>query len=137
MLSKLFLLAGGITAISALLWLRRDRHYESSDSVAAAYDAWTEDRLLERLWGEHVHLGHYGKPPGPRDFRAAKKAFVHELGIGVAWINSSWIKARWCRNRWQRTHPGRDYGLDVLGISVSQPRSARYRATPAKPCRWR
>ena len=79
MLSQLLLLAaaGGVAAL--LLWLRRDRRYESSDSVAAAYDAWTDDRLLERLWGEHVHLGHYGDPPQSCDFRAAKEAFVHEL----------------------------------------------------------
>ena len=58
MLSQLLLLAalGGGAAL-LLFWLRRDRRYESSDSVAAAYDAWTDDRLLERLWGEHVHLG--------------------------------------------------------------------------------
>mgnify|MGYP006242134547 FL=1 len=62
-----------------LFWFRRDRHYESSETVAAAYDAWTDDQLLERLWGDHVHLGHYGTPPRHRDFREAKSAFVHEL----------------------------------------------------------
>ena len=73
------LIAAGIGTVAALLWLKRDRHYESSESVAAAYDAWTNDRLLERLWGEHVHLGYYGNPPRPRDFRKAKETFVHAL----------------------------------------------------------
>ena len=47
--------------------------------MASAYDAWTKDRLLERLWGEHIHLGFY--PSGGRniDFRKAKVQFVHEL----------------------------------------------------------
>ncbi|MDP7327255.1 MAG: methyltransferase domain-containing protein, partial [Prochlorococcaceae cyanobacterium ETNP7_MAG_30] len=66
-------------AAAALIWSKRDRRYESSDSVASAYDAWTNDQLLERLWGDHVHLGHYGEPPRSRDFRAAKEDFVHEL----------------------------------------------------------
>ena len=51
-----------------LFWFRRDRHYESSETVAAAYDAWTDDQLLERLWGDHVHLGHYGTPPATEIF---------------------------------------------------------------------
>ena len=58
-------------AAGVLLWAKRNRAYHSSESVAAAYDAWTEDRLLENLWGEHVHLGHYGDPPRQRDFREA------------------------------------------------------------------
>ena len=71
MLASVVLLAGLLVA-AVLIWLRRDRRYQSSESVASAYDAWTDDRLLERLWGEHVHLGHYGDPPGRRDFRRAK-----------------------------------------------------------------
>ena len=71
----------GLGAAAALfrLWQRRDRPYQDSASVARAYDRWTEDALLENLWGEHVHLGHYGSPPGPRDFRAAKEDLVHAL----------------------------------------------------------
>ena len=37
--------------------LRKNRKYESVNSVASSYDAWTNDRLLENLWGEHIHLG--------------------------------------------------------------------------------
>jgi MPBQ/MSBQ methyltransferase len=73
-----------VLAVAALagafvLWQRRNRSFESTATVAEAYDRWTEDRLLERLWGDHVHLGHYGNPPHRADFRAAKVAFVHEL----------------------------------------------------------
>ena len=71
---------GAAAAVGAYaLWTRRNRAYLSSESVASAYDAWTEDRLLETLWGEHVHLGHYGAPPRSKDFRRAKADFVHEL----------------------------------------------------------
>ena len=71
----------GLTSAAALLrlWQRRDRAYQDAASVARAYDRWTEDALLENLWGDHVHLGHYGSPPGPRDFRAAKVDLVHAL----------------------------------------------------------
>ena len=43
-------------------WLRKSRKYESVNSVASSYDSWTNDRLLENLWGEHIHLGFYEKP---------------------------------------------------------------------------
>ena len=42
-------------------WLRKSRKYESVNSVASSYDSWTNDRLLENLWGEHIHLGFYEK----------------------------------------------------------------------------
>jgi len=38
---------------------RQNRKYESINSVASSYDSWTNDRLLENLWGEHIHLGFY------------------------------------------------------------------------------
>ena len=75
----LTLLAGALLAVGLLIWARRDRAFASTASVAEAYDRWTDDQLLERLWGDHVHLGHYGSPPRRRDFRAAKVDFVHEL----------------------------------------------------------
>ena len=50
--------------------------------MASAYDAWTQDKLLERLWGEHIHLGFYPSGGKDIDFRKAKEQFVHEL---VSW----------------------------------------------------
>ena len=58
MLSSLLLiglLAGALVAIGLLIWARRDRAFASTASVAEAYDRWTDDQLLERLWGDHVH----------------------------------------------------------------------------------
>jgi MPBQ/MSBQ methyltransferase len=112
-------------------WLRRGRAYASAASVAAAYDRWTEDQLLERLWGDHVHLGHYGNPPGPRDFRAAKTAFVHEL---VRWSGldqlprGSRVLDVGCGIGGSARILARDYGFDVLGISISPAQIARARS---------
>ena len=110
-------------AIAAfLLWSRRNRAYHSSESVASAYDAWTDDRLLENLWGEHVHLGHYGNPPRQRDFRDAKADFVHAL---VHWSGldqlppGSKLLDVGCGIGGSARILARDYGFDVLGISIS------------------
>ena len=52
-----------LTITAGLIWLWRRRTFINTSTVADAYDRWTEDQLLERLWGEHVHLGHYGDRP--------------------------------------------------------------------------
>ncbi len=109
--------AGGL-----MVYLLTPRRYESSDSVATSYDQWTEDGILEFYWGEHIHLGHYGSPPRPKDFLAAKTDFVHEmvrwggldrlpkgttvLDVGCGIGGSSRILAR-------------DYSFDVIGVTIS------------------
>lgn len=126
---------------SAWLWQRRDRRYLSSSSVAAAYDRWTDDQLLERLWGEHVHLGHYGEPPRSRDFRRAKEAFVHEL---VRWSGldqlppGSTLLDVGCGIGGSARILARDYGFQVLGISISPAQVARATALtpPDLSCRF-
>lgn len=129
------LIALAITGVGAVLWLRQHRRYAGSASVAEAYDRWTEDQLLERLWGEHVHLGHYGDPPGRRDFRVAKEAFVHEL---VRWSGldalprGSRVLDVGCGIGGSARILARAYGFDVLGISISPGQIERARAlTPA------
>ena len=134
MLAGLLLLSSAATAAALLIWVRRDRRYESADSVAAAYDAWTDDRLLERLWGEHVHLGYYGEPTRPTDFRQAKEAFVNEL---VRWSGldllppGSRVLDVGCGIGGSARILARDYGFDVLGVSIS-PAQIR-RATELTP----
>ncbi|MEB3349928.1 MAG: methyltransferase domain-containing protein [Cyanobacteriota bacterium] len=133
----LFLAAGipvGLAAALALWWQRR-RRYESAASVAQAYDRWTQDRLLENLWGEHIHLGYYGTPPRSRDFRAAKADFVHEL---MRWSGldqlppGSRVLDVGCGIGGSARILARDYGLDVLGISISPAQVERARQlTPA------
>ena len=128
MLALLLLLSGAVAALALWLWLKRDRKYQSSESVAAAYDAWTDDRLLERLWGDHVHLGHYGDPPRRHDFREAKAAFVHEL---VRWSGLDQLPAGskvldvGCGIGGSARILARDYNLDVVGISISPAQVAR------------
>ena len=65
--------------VLAIVWRNNARKYISSGTVASAYDAWTQDKLLERLWGEHIHLGFYPLGKKNIDFRKAKVQFVHEL----------------------------------------------------------
>ena len=65
--------------VLAIIWRKNARKYISSGTVASAYDAWTQDKLLERLWGEHIHLGFYPSGQKSMDFRKAKIQFVHEL----------------------------------------------------------
>ena len=65
--------------ILTIVWRIKARKYISSGTVASAYDAWTQDRLLERLWGEHIHLGFYPLGKKNIDFRNAKVQFVNEL----------------------------------------------------------
>ena len=77
---------------------------------------------MEQLWGEHVHLGHYGTPPVSCDFREAKEAFVHEL---VQWSGLDQLPAGsrvldvGCGIGGSARILARDYGLNVLGISIS------------------
>ncbi len=107
----------------SITWLRKSRKYESDNSVASSYDSWTNDRLLENLWGEHIHLGFYEKPRLKKDFRKAKIDFVHEL---VHWSGmnklpkGSRVLDVGCGIGGSARILSNDYGFDVVGISISQ-----------------
>lgn len=124
-----------ILAIGIALYLATARRYQSADSVANAYDQWTEDGILEFYWGEHIHLGHYGSPPRRKDFLQAKADFVHEmvrwggldqqprgttvLDVGCGIGGSSRILAK-------------EYGFSVTGVTISPQQVARaQQLTPA------
>ena len=64
LLFPFFLVALFFLALT-IIWRINARKYITSGTVASAYDAWTQDKLLERLWGEHIHLGFY--PPGNKN----------------------------------------------------------------------
>ena len=51
-----------IVSFFIILWIAKNRKFETTDSVSNAYDTWTSDRILEKLWGEHIHLGYYHDP---------------------------------------------------------------------------
>jgi len=101
----------------------KSRKYESVNSVASSYDSWTNDRLLENLWGDHIHLGYYEKPRLKKDFRKAKIDLVHEL---VHWsgLNNlpkgSRVLDVGCGIGGSARILSNDYGFDVVGISISQ-----------------
>jgi len=109
--------------VLSIIWRINARKYISSGTVASAYDAWTQDKLLERLWGEHIHLGFYPSEKKNIDFRKAKVQFVHELvkwsgldklpkgsrllDVGCGIGGSSRILAKY-------------YGFNVTGITISR-----------------
>ncbi len=134
-----------VLGLALRLWQRRDRHFVSSATVAEAYDRWTADRLLERLWGDHVHLGYYlpsrGRAVAAVDFRQAKVDFVHAL---VRWSGldqlppGSKVLDVGCGIGGSARILARDYGLDVLGISISpgQIQRARELTESGLSCRF-
>ena len=105
-----------------LLWNNQNRKYQSGNTVATAYDQWTNDQLLERLWGDHVHLGFYEDERMKKDFRIAKIDLVHEL---VHWSGlnklprGSRILDVGCGIGGSARILASEYGFDVLGISIS------------------
>ncbi len=127
--------------LSVCFWLSKARRYTSTKSVATAYDSWTNERLLEKLWGEHVHLGYYKQSFLKCDFRKAKIDFVHEL---IRWSGldqlpkGSRILDVGCGIGGSARILAQDYGFDVLGITVSsaQVRRAKELTPQGLSCRF-
>ena len=124
-----FLLLLFVLALS-IIWRFSARKFISSGTVASAYDAWTEDKLLERLWGEHIHLGFYPSKGGDIDFRKAKVQFVHEL---VKWSGlrelpkGSRILDVGCGIGGSSRILAKYYGFNVTGITISPAQVKRAR----------
>ncbi len=114
----------------SIIWRINARKYISSFTVASAYDAWTQDKLLERLWGEHIHLGFYPLMEKDNDFRKAKVQFVHEL---VKWSGldklpkGSRILDVGCGIGGSSRILAQDYGFNVTGITISPAQVKRAR----------
>ena len=123
--------------ITLILWRFNTRQYISSGTVASAYDSWTQDKLLERLWGEHIHLGFY--PPSKNiDFRKAKVKFVHEL---VSWSGldklprGSRILDIGCGIGGSSRILANYYGFNVTGITISEEQVKRARELTSSDCK--
>jgi len=116
--------------VLSITWIINARKYISPKTVAFAYDAWTNDKLLERLWGEHIHLGFY--PPRKKNinFREAKVQFVHEL---VKWSGldklpkGSRILDVGCGIGGSSRILAKSYGFNVTGITISPAQVKRAR----------
>ena len=112
------------------IWRVSARKFISSGTVASAYDAWTQDKLLERLWGEHIHLGFYPSGNKNIDFRKAKVQFVHEL---VRWSDldklpkGSRILDVGCGIGGSSRILAKYYGFNVTGITISPAQVKRAR----------
>lgn len=82
----------GVLAVLALAfaWLKktldtpsRKYNYENPN-VGDEYDAWAKEGVLERYWGEHIHLGYYTAEERKigylkKDFKLAKRDFVYQM----------------------------------------------------------
>jgi len=116
--------------VLVIIWTINARKYISSSTVASAYDAWTKDKLLERLWGEHIHLGFYPSQNKNIDFRKAKVQFVHEL---VKWSGldqlpkGSRILDVGCGIGGSSRILAKYYGFNVTGITISPAQVKRAR----------
>jgi MPBQ/MSBQ methyltransferase len=71
-------------ALDRVLWKPSRTYNREINSVGREYDAWTSEGILERYWGEHIHLGYYSpedRSTGYRkkDFKKAKFDFVDEM----------------------------------------------------------
>tara|TARA_A100001388_G_scaffold276361_1_gene263904 strand:+ start:476 stop:1411 length:936 start_codon:yes stop_codon:yes gene_type:complete len=123
--------------IYLIFWRIKARKYISSGTVASAYDSWTQDKLLERLWGEHIHLGFY--PSNKRiDFREAKVRFVHEL---VSWSGldklprGSRILDVGCGIGGSSRILANYYGFNVTGITISPAQVRRAKELTPHECK--
>ena len=76
MLINLFLWSLILFFLIIIIWSFNPRKYKSSSTVSSSYDAWTNDKLLEKLWGEHIHLGYYSQASKSKDFKQAKRIIL-------------------------------------------------------------
>ena len=119
-----------ILLTSTIIWRINARKYISSSTVASAYDSWTQDKLLERLWGEHIHLGFYNSGKKNIDFREAKVQFVHKL---VEWSGldklpkGSRILDVGCGIGGSSRILAKYYGFNVTGVTISPAQVKRAR----------
>ncbi|MEM1425619.1 MAG: methyltransferase domain-containing protein [Cyanobacteria bacterium P01_H01_bin.130] len=118
----------GLPVLAIAIYLITPRQYESADSVAQSYDDWTNDGILEFYWGEHIHLGHYGSPPGSKNFLQAKADFVHEM---VKWGGLDALPAGTtvldvgCGIGGSSRILAKDFSFNVTGVTISPQQVAR------------
>ena len=131
------LLILAISFAGLFFWRIYNRKYISTNTVASAYDSWTKDKLLERLWGEHIHLGFYQPNSKKVDFRDAKIDFVHKL---VNWSGldklprGSRILDVGCGIGGSARILANYYGFNVVGITLSSAQVKRAKELTSNDC---
>ncbi|ERN42566.1 methylase involved in ubiquinone/menaquinone biosynthesis [Rubidibacter lacunae KORDI 51-2] len=119
-----------LLAVAVAIYLVTARKYRESNSVANAYDQWTDDGILEFYWGEHIHLGHYGSPPQRKNFIAAKESFVREMvrwgGLDMLPHGTTVIDVG-CGIGGSSRMLAREYGFSVTGVTISSGQVRRAR----------
>ena len=104
-----------------LIWRVKARKVISSRTIETEYDSWTQDKLLERMRGEHMHLGYYPLNKNGIDLVEAKVKFVHEL---VRWSGldklprGSRILDVGCGIGGSSRLLAKYYGFNVSGITI-------------------
>ena len=93
----------------------------SSRTNELLYSTSTQYKLLERVWGEHMHLGYYSQNKNSIDLREAKVKLVHEL---VRWSGldklppGSRILDVGCGIGGSSRILAKYYGFNVSGITI-------------------
>jgi MPBQ/MSBQ methyltransferase len=137
--------AAGLAVAFAYAKAKKDldtpgRPWMDDTTVGREYDAWTEERILEYYWGEHIHLGYYNDDVMARgagtllgckvkDFVEAKLDFVEEMAIwaGCAEKTPRTVLDVGCGIGGASRHLARGFGegTSVTGITLSPKQVAR------------
>jgi len=137
--------AAGLAVAFAYAKAKKDldtpgRPWMDDTTVGREYDAWTEERILEYYWGEHIHLGYYNDDVMARgagtllgckvkDFVEAKLDFVEEMAIwaGCAEKAPRTVLDVGCGIGGASRHLAKGFGegTSVTGITLSPKQVAR------------
>ena len=137
--------AAGLAVAFAYAKAKKDldtpgRPWMDDTTVGREYDAWTEERILEYYWGEHIHLGYYNDDVMARgagtllgckvkDFVEAKLDFVEEMAIwaGCAEKTPRTVLDVGCGIGGASRHLAQGFGegTAVTGITLSPKQVAR------------
>ncbi len=102
------------------------RAYRAPASVAAEYDRWTTDGLLEFYWGEHIHHGYYPRGRVEGDFKQQKVEMIDRLLDWAGVRESRRVLDVGCGIGGSSRHIARRFpNAEVTGVTLSPRQVAR------------